>query len=123
MLFFGLNSLAQGLVIDTILPNTSFISTVDSIEDFTQSSRSVFPAIGLKGGIFIDPLSVYQPMGQLINPGLLSEQPIRFTALPLLGFAYAFGPILYKANKSISTQIKHSKRCTVSAHRIVGPWP
>ena len=91
MLFFGLNSLAQGLVIDTILPNTSFISTVDSIEDFTQSSRSVFPAIGLQGGIFIDPLSVYQPMGQLINPGLLSEQPIRFTALPLLGFAYAFG--------------------------------
>jgi hypothetical protein len=91
MLFFGLNSLAQGLVIDTILPNTSFVSTVDSIEDFTQSSRSVFPALGLQGGVFIDPLTAYQPMGQLLHPWVLSEQPMRFTALPLLGFAYAFG--------------------------------
>jgi len=83
--------LAQGLVIDTILPNTSFVSTVDSIEDFTQSSRSVFPALGLQGGVFIDPLTAYQPMGQLLHPWVLSEQPMRFTALPLLGFAYAFG--------------------------------
>ena len=91
MLFFGLNSLAQGLVIDTILPNTSFVSTVDSIEEFTQSSRSVFPARGLQGGVFIDPFTAYQPMGQLLHPWALSEHPIRFTALPLLGFAYAFG--------------------------------
>lgn len=83
--------MAQGLVIDTILPNTSFVSTVDSIEDFTQSSRSVFPALGLQGGVFIDPLTAYQPMGQLLHPWVLSEQPMRFTALPLLGFAYAFG--------------------------------
>jgi len=91
MLFFGLNSLAQGLVIDTILPNTSFVSTVDSIEEFTQSSRSVLPALGLQGGVFIDPFTAYQPMGQLLHPWALSEHPIRFTALPLLGFAYAFG--------------------------------
>ena len=83
--------MAQGLVIDTILPNTSFVSTVDSIEDFTQSSRSVFPALGLQGGVFIDPLTAYQPMGQLLHPWVLSEKPMRFTALPLLGFAYAFG--------------------------------
>jgi hypothetical protein len=91
ILFFELNSMAQGLAIDTILPNTSFLSTVDSIEDFTQSSRSVFPALALQGGIFMDPFNVYRPLGGLIHPLNLSDQPMRFTALPLLGFAYAFG--------------------------------
>jgi len=91
MLFFGLRSTAQGLAIDTILPNTSFLSTVDSIEAFTQSSYSTFPALGLQGGIFMDPFTVYRPLGGLIHPLSLADQPIRFTALPLLGFAYAFG--------------------------------
>ena len=91
MLFFGLRSTAQGLVIDTILPNTSFLSTVDSIEAFTQSSYSTFPALGLQGGIIMDPFNVYRPLGGLIHPLSLADQPIRFTALPLLGFAYAFG--------------------------------
>jgi len=91
MLFFGLRSTAQGLAIDTILPNTSFLSTVDSIEAFTQSSYSTFPALGLQGGVFMDPFKVYRPLGGLMHPLTLSDQPIRFTALPLLGFAYAFG--------------------------------
>ena len=83
--------MAQGFVIDTILPNTSFLSTVDSIEDFSQSSRSVFPSMALQGGIFMDPFNVYRPLGGFIHPLDLSDQPMRFTALPLLGFAYAFG--------------------------------
>lgn len=91
MLFFGLRSTAQELSIDTILPNTSFLSTVDSIEFFTQSSYSTFPALGLQGGIFMDPFKVYGPMGGFLHPLSFRDQPIRFTALPLLGFAYAFG--------------------------------
>jgi hypothetical protein len=91
VLFFGLSSLAQGLAVDTILPNTSFLSTVDSIEAFTQSSYATVPALGLQGGVFMDPFKVYRPSGGLIYPLSLSDQPLRFTALPLLGFAYAFG--------------------------------
>lgn len=91
VLFFGLSSLAQGLAVDTILPNTSFLSTVDSIEAFTQSSYATVPALGLQGGVYMDPFKVYRPSGGLIYPLSLSDQPLRFTALPLLGFAYAFG--------------------------------
>lgn len=91
VLFFGLSSLAQGLAVDTILPNTSFLSTVDSIEAFTQSSYATVPTLGLQGGVFMDPFKVYRPSGGLIYPLTLSDQPLRFTALPLLGFAYAFG--------------------------------
>lgn len=91
MLFFGLRSSAQGLAVDTILPNTSFLSTVDSIEAFTQSSYATVPALGLQGGVFMDPFKVYRPSGVLMHPHTLSDQPLRFTALPLLGFAYAFG--------------------------------
>ncbi len=91
MLFFGLSSMAQGLAVDTILPNTSFLSTVDSIQAFTQSSYATVPALGLQGGVFMDPFKVYRPSGGLIYPLALSDQSLRFTALPLLGFAYAFG--------------------------------
>jgi hypothetical protein len=91
MLFFGLSSLAQGLAIDTILPNTSFLSTVDSLEAFTQSSYATLPSQGLQGGVFIDPYKVYLPSGGLMHPLSLSDKALRFTALPLLGFAYAFG--------------------------------
>ncbi len=91
MLFFGPNGVAQGLLIDTILPNTSFLSTVDSIEHFTSSSRSTLPALGLQGGVFMDPLVAYRPLGAFLHPHTFSEQAIRFTALPLLGFAYGFG--------------------------------
>ena len=91
MLFFGLRSSAQGLAVDTILPNTSFLSTVDSIEAFTQSSYATVPALGLQGGVFMDPFKVYRPSGVLMHLHTLSDHPLRFTALPLLGFAYAFG--------------------------------
>jgi len=91
MLFFGPKYVAQSILIDTILPNTSFLSTVDSIEHFTSSSRSTLPSLGLQGGVFMDPLSAYRPLGVLMHPHSFSEQPIRFTALPLLGFAYGFG--------------------------------
>lgn len=91
MLFFGLRSMAQGLAVDTILPNTSFLSTVDSIEAFTQSSYAIVPSPCLQGGVFMDPFKVYRPSGGLMHPLTLSDQALRFTALPLLGFAYAFG--------------------------------
>jgi len=91
MLFFGLKPMAQGLVVDTILPNTSFLSTVDSIEAFTQSSYAIVPSLGLQGGVFMDPFKVYRPSGGLMHPLTLPDQALRFTALPLLGFAYAFG--------------------------------
>lgn len=91
ILFFGPNCLAQGILIDTILPNTSFLSNVDSIEHFTNSSRSTFPLLDLQGGVFNDPVVVYRPLGVLMYPSTFSEKPIRFTALPLLGFAYGFG--------------------------------
>jgi hypothetical protein len=91
MLFFGLKPMAQGLAVDTILPNTSFLSTVDSIEAFTQSSYATVPSLGLQGGVFMDPFKVYRPSGGLMHPLTLSDQALRFTALPLLGFAYAFG--------------------------------
>ena len=91
MLFFGLRSSAQGLAVDTILPNTSFLSTVDSIEAFTQSSYATVPALGLQGGVFMEPFKVYRPSGVLMHLHTLSDHPLRFTALPLLGFAYAFG--------------------------------
>lgn len=91
MVCFGLKTMAQGMAVDTILPNSSFLSTVDSIEAFTQSSYATVPALGLQHGVFMDPFIAYRPFGTLFYPNALSEQPIRFTALPLLGFAYAFG--------------------------------
>lgn len=101
MRFFGsfvavfylvINGQAQFLLpFDTLKPQHDFYATADSIQCFLQNSRSIVPNTGLRDGIFAEPFSLYKPMGAFMQLTELEERNPVFTALPFIGFNYAFG--------------------------------
>jgi len=90
--YLVLNGQAQSLLpFDTLKPQHDFYATADSIHAFLQNSRSIVPNTGLRDGIFAEPLLLYKPMGTFIQHAELEEPTPVFTALPFIGFNYAFG--------------------------------
>lgn len=79
------------LDIDTLRPTFDFYGTVNSIDSLLQNSRSTFSNIGLNDGIFYDAERLYAPFGSMIHRTQGRAQRPYFTALPFLGFNYAFG--------------------------------
>jgi len=86
LVFFG-----QWSELDTLKPTGSFLGTEDSIHRFIQPSQSILPSMGLSDGFLLNPMAVYQPMGAYLHPTVLKEKALCFSALPFMGFAYAFG--------------------------------
>lgn len=79
------------LDIDTLKPTFDFYGSVTSIDSFLQNSRSTFSNIGLQEGIFFDAEKLFSPFGSFVHCMQGRARKPMFTALPFLGFNYAFG--------------------------------
>jgi hypothetical protein len=80
-----------GVDCDTLKPAFDFYGSVASIDSLLQNSRSTFSNFGLKDGIFYEAERLYAPLGSMIHRTQGRAQRPYFTALPFLGFNYAFG--------------------------------
>lgn len=76
---------------DTLNPQADFFSSASAIDSLLQNSRSTFSNIGLQDGIFFQPLGLFAPFGTFIHKTRINPRYPSFTALPFVGFNYAFG--------------------------------
>ncbi|NBN97860.1 MAG: hypothetical protein EBV19_01255, partial [Flavobacteriia bacterium] len=77
--------------VDTVKPPFSYLSNAALLDSFTQSSRSIYPTLHQTDGLFFDPFRVFRPFGAYTQQPIIQAQNAKFTALPYLGFAFAFG--------------------------------
>lgn len=77
--------------VDTVKPPFSYLSSAALLDSFTQSSRSIYPTLHQTDGLFFDPFRVFHPFGAYTQQPIIQAQNAKFTALPYLGFAFAFG--------------------------------
>jgi hypothetical protein len=76
---------------DTLKPNFDFYASVGSLDSLLQNSRSTFANIGFQEGVFYSGERLFLPFGSFIQPSQDRAHNSLHTALPFLGFNYAFG--------------------------------